>query len=70
LRRFSGRCYAHSHSHREFDSQAEQLADRWLAQGPEESLYRFLHLDFRGLQALHGRICGRRIAAPKLVPTE
>ena len=70
LRRFAGRCYAHSHSHRNFDAQAEQLAQRWLAGGPEDSLYGFLHLDFARLQAMHGGICGRRIAAPKLIPAE
>ena len=70
LRRFSGRCYAHSHSHRQFDAQAEQLAQRWLARGPEPLLYAFLQLDFLRLQALHGGIYGRRIAAPKLLPAE
>ena len=70
LRRFTGRCYAHSHSHRKFDAQAEQLAQRWLAGGPEQSLYGFLHLDFLRLQALHGGIYGRRIAGPKLLPAE
>ncbi len=70
LRRFSGRCYAHSHSQGRFDAHAEQLAQRWLAGGPEQSLYAFLHLDFLGLQALHGRIIGRRIAAPKLLLAE
>ena len=68
LRHFAGRCYAHSHSHREFDAQAEQLGQRWLAAGPEQSLYAFLHMDFPRLHALHGRIYGRRIAAPKLLP--
>ena len=70
LRRFSGRCYAHSHSHSQFDSQAEQLAQCWLAREPEQSVYGFLHLDFLRLQALHGRIYGRRIASPKLLPVE
>jgi hypothetical protein len=70
LRRFDGRCYAHSHSHADFDAQAEQLAQRWLAHRPEESLYAFLRLDFRQLQAMHGGIYGRRIAAPKLLPAE
>ena len=70
LRRFSGRCYAHSHSHSQFDSQAEQLAQCWLAREPEPSLYEFLHMDFLRLQTLHGRIYGRRIAAPKLLPVE
>jgi hypothetical protein len=68
LRRFSGRCYAHSQSHAEFDAQAEQLAQRWLDLGPDESLYGFLHLDFLRLHVLHGGIHGRRIAAPKLLP--
>ncbi len=70
LRRFSGRCYAHSQSQGQFDAHAEQLAQRWLAGGPEQSLYAFLHLDFLGLQSLHGRIIGRRIAAPKLLLAE
>ncbi len=70
LRRFSGRCYAHSHSREQFDAHAEQLAQRWLAGGPEESVYAFLQLDFLRLHALHGRIYGRRIAAPKLLPAE
>ena len=70
LRRFPGRCYAHSHSHFQFDSHAKQLAERWLAGGPEQSLYAFLHMDFLKLQALHGGIYGRRIAAPKLFPAE
>jgi hypothetical protein len=68
LRRFAGRCYAHSHSHAEFDAQAEQLGQRWLALGPEPGLFGFLQLDFLRLQAMHGAIHGRRIAAPKLLP--
>ncbi len=64
LRRFAGRCYAHSRSHAQFDAQAEQLVERWLARRPDESLYAFLHLDFLRLQAVHGGIYGRRIAAP------
>jgi predicted metallopeptidase len=70
LRRFGGRCYAHTHSHAEFDAQAAKLAQRWLALGPDNDLYAFLRLDFMKLQAVHGRIYGRRIAAPKLIPTQ
>jgi len=70
LRRFGGRFYAHSHSHAEFDAQAAKLAQCWLALRPEEAIYAFLHLDFVKLQALHGRIYGRRVAAPKLIPAE
>ena len=70
LRRFGGRCYAHSHSHAEFDAHAAKLAQRWLALKPDEALYAFLHLDFLKLRAMHGSIHGRRIAAPKLLPAE
>ncbi len=70
LRRFGGRCYAHTHSHAEFDAHAAKLAQRWLAAGPDEDLFSFLRLDFHSLQARHGRIYGRRIAAPKLIPAE
>ena len=68
LRRFAGRCYAHSGRQSHFDAHAEKLGQQWLALGPEESLYGFLHQDFQQLHALHGRIYGRRIAAPKLLP--
>ena len=70
LRRFSGRCYAHSHRQGRFDAHAERLAEQWLAAGPEEPLYAFLRMDFRQLQVLHGGIYGRRIAVPKLLPAE
>lgn len=70
LRRFGGRCYAHTHSHAAFDARAGKLAQRWLAAGPDDDLYSFLRLDFLGLQARYGRIYGRRITAPKLIPAE
>jgi hypothetical protein len=68
LRRFGGRCFAHSRSHAQFDAHAATLAQCWLAAKPEEELYAFLRLDFASLQARHGRIFGRKIAAPKLIP--
>jgi hypothetical protein len=70
LRRFGGRCYAHSGSQRRFDAHAEGLARRWLANGPPAAVYAFLRPDFRGLESQYGRIFGRRIPAPKLVPIE
>ena len=70
LRRFSGRCYAHSGRQSNFDAHADRLAQQWLAQSPPESLYGFLNLDFQRLQSLHGRVHGRRIMAPKLLPAE
>jgi len=66
LRRFNGRCYAHSPSRKSFDATAEQLARRWLDARPPESLYDFLHLDYRELVERHGRVFGIRVATPKL----
>jgi hypothetical protein len=70
LRRHPGRCYAHSHSQKEYDARMEQLVDRYLALSPPESLYSFLHLRFRELHARHGRIYGTRVRRPKLLPIE
>lgn len=66
LRRFNGRCYAHSPSRRKFDATAEQLARRWLDSRPPESLYDFLRLDYRTLVERHGRVFGIRVTTPKL----
>jgi predicted metallopeptidase len=70
LRRFGGRCYAHSGSQRNYDAHAKRLAERWLALGPAEDFWGFLRLDFRQLVAQHGRVFGQRIKPPKLVPIE
>jgi predicted metallopeptidase len=68
LRRFGGRCYAHSGSQRKYDAKVEQLVGEWLAASPPCELYDFLGLDFHGLIARHGRVFGRRVRAPKLIP--
>lgn len=67
LRRFQGRCYAHSGSQRRFDAQVDCLLHRWLALSPPAELYDFLRLNFRELSARHGRVFGRKVPAPKLV---
>ena len=68
LRRHPGRCYAHSHSQSQYDAEMGRLVDRWLALGPDESLYAFLHCSFRELHQRHGPIRGARIPTPKLIP--
>lgn len=68
LRRFGGRCYAHSGSQKKFDAKAERLADDWLSLTPPLELYDFLHHDFRKLNDLYGPIYGTKIPAPKLIP--
>ena len=67
VRRYAGRCYAHSGSQKRYDVQADRLAQRWLALDPPGPVYEFLRYDFRGLVAHHGRVFGRRIPAPKLL---
>jgi hypothetical protein len=68
LRRHEGRCYAHSHSQREYDASMGVLVDRWLAAGPDPQLYAFLDLNFRQLRDRHGAIYGVRLPQPKLIP--
>jgi hypothetical protein len=70
LRRFRGRCYAHSGSQKRFDAQAERLARRWLAMDAPEAAYEFLEHDFRGLVRRHGKVFGQRIAAPRILPVK
>jgi predicted metallopeptidase len=67
LRRHPGRCYAHSHSQRQYDLRVEQLVDRWLGLGPPEELHAFLKHNFRELDRLHGPIYGLTIPSPKLI---
>ena len=67
IRRHGGRCYAHSGSKERYDAQMEQFVDRWLALGPDESLYHFLQHRFEDLQRLYGGVYGLRISRPKLL---
>jgi hypothetical protein len=70
LRRFAGRCYAHSGSKKQYDAQVERLTGDWLALDPPEELYGFLRHDFRSLVEHYGKVFGTRIPTPKLVPVE
>lgn len=67
IRRHAGRCYAHTHSQREYDERMKVLVDRWLEAQPPESLYQFLELNFTQLHARHGAVYGARIPHPKLI---
>ena len=68
VRRFGGRCYAHSGSQKRYDAQVSSLVEHWLALGPPEALYGFLRHDYRELARRHGRVFGLRVRAPKLIP--
>lgn len=68
MRRHPGRCYAHSHSQKDFDAHMAVLVERWLGMSPPHDLYRFLELDFAQLERQFGRVFGMRIARPRLLP--
>lgn len=70
VRRFQGRCYAHSGSQKDYDAQAARLAQQWFALGPPESLVAFLRHDYAGLVAHFGRVYGEKLAVPTLVPVD
>lgn len=68
IRRHNGRYHAHTHSQAEYDEEMGRLADRWLALGPPENLWRFLRDDFRQLASRHGGIVGMKIRRPRILP--
>ena len=68
LRRHGGRCFAHTHSQKEYDRQMGLLADCWLAASPDPALWTFLEGNFQALQTTHGPVFGLRISRPKLLP--
>lgn len=68
VRRLGNRCYAHGSSQKQYDAHVEALLDRWLSRDPPGALYDFLRLGFRDLTTRHGRVYGRKVPAPKLVP--
>ncbi len=70
LRRFGGRCYAHSASQRRYDAKVERLVDRWLSLEPPASVYNFLRYEFRELVGRYGRVYGVKIPTPKLIPVQ
>jgi hypothetical protein len=70
LRRFGGRCYAHTGSQKRYDAHVERLADRWLSREPPAAVYDFLRYDFQELVQRHGRIYGTKIRTPKLIPLD
>ena len=70
VRRLGNRCYAHGASQKQYDAHVEVLLDRWLSLEPPAALYDFLRLGFRDLTARHGRVFGRKVPSPKLVPLD
>lgn len=70
MRRHEGRCYAHTHSQKEYDAQMGLFVDQYLSGNPSENLLRFLELNFDELHQHHGPIIGQKIPRPKLIPAK
>jgi predicted metallopeptidase len=70
VRRLGNRCYAHGSSKVAYDAHIEKLLDLWLSLNPPESLFDFLRPSFGELIARHGRVFGRKVPPPKLVPLD
>jgi len=70
LRRHVGRCFAHGGSQKKYDARIASFLDRWLSLDPPETVYGFLRSSFRELAAQPGRVYGRRVPAPKMVPLD
>lgn len=69
IRRFEGRCFAHSSSHRVYDEIVEMLLQDYLRRrSPRSRLLAFLHHDFSALKQSYELITGTRIPIPKLLP--
>lgn len=67
IRRFAGRCYAHSSSQDDYDAEMAVIVKEWLALHPPEYLYAFLRLDFAQLESTYGRVFGMKIRKPRLI---
>jgi len=68
IRRFDGRCYAHSHSQKDYDKHMENIVKSYLKLSPPKDLYAFLESDFLQLQSSHGGVVGLKVPIPKLIP--
>ncbi len=67
LRRHPGRCYAHTHSQKQYDELVGELARKWLRLDPPRETYEFLRFDFRQLERRYGRVFGQKIRTPRLL---
>lgn len=68
IRRFPGRCYAHSGSQKDYDAEMDIMAEKWLATGPPREVYEFMEYRFDELSQQRGPIIGAKIKTPKLLP--
>jgi predicted metallopeptidase len=70
IRRFSGSCYMHSGSQKNYDRRMELFAQEYLRLHVPEDLLWFLRYRFSELQSRCGDVVGLRIAIPRLIPMD
>lgn len=69
IRRYGGRCFAHSASHRAYDEIVEMLCQGYLRRrSPRSPLLKFLHHDLASLRSTYGAVIGAQVPIPKLIP--
>lgn len=68
IRRFAGRCHAHTGSQAKYDEHMGVLVDEWLSFRPPKRLYDWLNRPFDDLSKSHGGVTGLKITIPKLIP--
>ena len=66
LRRHPGRCYAHTHSQKDYDAEMDMLARQYLSAAPPLDIYGFLQGNFADLLTQYGRVFGAKIRRPRL----
>jgi len=70
IRRFEGRCYAHTGSQKSYDAHMEVLVDQYLRKRPPKSTINFLSQTFDDLRRQYGGVVGLRVPIPKLIPVD
>jgi predicted metallopeptidase len=70
LRRFAGRCSTHGSSQKKYDQIVQGFVDHWLKQNPPPQIWDFLRLDYKELILAYGRLVGKKINFPKIIPVK
>ncbi|MDR1483792.1 MAG: hypothetical protein LBT09_03110 [Planctomycetaceae bacterium] len=70
LRRFAGRCTTHGASQKKYDQIVQGFVEHWLKQNPPPQIWDFLRLDYKELITKYGKLVGRKINFPKIIPVK
>ncbi|MDR2169319.1 MAG: hypothetical protein LBP59_04185 [Planctomycetaceae bacterium] len=70
LRRFAGRCSTHGSSQKKYDITVQGFVEHWLKQNPPPEIWDFLRLDYKELITTYGKLVGKKINFPKIIPVK